>query len=284
VNNLLRRTVPQRRGFTLVELLVVIGIIAVLIAMLLPSLNAARRAANTVACAARLREIGNGFRMYTLANREMLPWASLNYTPADGGQQRVVTWDDLIDKHLGGRLTEAEMASAYAPYAREVFTCPEDVRDRPGYAVTPLAGQAVHRRSYGISHWGGVEADGLMFEGVSGAHAAYEPLPWATISRFLSVRQSRIPDAAGTILAFDMPSTNNNLGGFFAHAGRPYDQTVGFAGFDGLDKRGIHGAKRWNYLFCDGHVETMNPKDTVRGTTGAWYYESNHMWTRNRND
>jgi prepilin-type N-terminal cleavage/methylation domain-containing protein/prepilin-type processing-associated H-X9-DG protein len=63
----------SKRGFTLVELLVVIGIIALLISMLLPALNRAREAANTVACLANLRQIGQGLLMYANAHHGRMP-------------------------------------------------------------------------------------------------------------------------------------------------------------------------------------------------------------------
>jgi prepilin-type N-terminal cleavage/methylation domain-containing protein len=66
---------PARRakGFTLIELLVVVAIIAMLIAMLLPSLNQARAAARLTVCASNMRQVRTALEMYSGDNHQSLP-------------------------------------------------------------------------------------------------------------------------------------------------------------------------------------------------------------------
>jgi prepilin-type N-terminal cleavage/methylation domain-containing protein len=70
--NVRQRTDP-RNGFTLVELLVVIGIIALLIAILLPVLGKARSSANRTVCLANLRQLHHAMMLYCNDNSDYFP-------------------------------------------------------------------------------------------------------------------------------------------------------------------------------------------------------------------
>lgn len=68
-------TAPRRtgRGFTLTELLVVIGLVALLVSLLMPALGQARAAARTTGCLSNLRQMGTAWTMYLAENRGHLP-------------------------------------------------------------------------------------------------------------------------------------------------------------------------------------------------------------------
>src|SRR5262245_3953346 len=84
-----RREVRPHRGaraFTLIELLVVVAIIALLLAMLLPSLSAARGQARRVKCGSNLRQLGIAVQMYANEHRgRMMPLAYTDTNLLRGG-------------------------------------------------------------------------------------------------------------------------------------------------------------------------------------------------------
>ncbi len=163
----------KRGAFTLVELLVVIGIIAVLIGILLPVLSSARRTANITKCSSALRQIAYAFTMYSKENRDMYP---------------VIKWErpDLIAKGFDSAKASNYWQDFLLPYAARNNA---ETRDQQNATSSDPASQAQIRIKksvfWGCPNWAGSRGgqnEWLDQEGISLYDTGYcmNPYPFFT--------------------------------------------------------------------------------------------------------
>lgn len=115
LNPSMRRVFFIRSAFSLVELLVVIGIIAVLVGILLPAMGRARAQARQTQCASQLRQLGQAFHLYANANGGWLPaWSGWHTFPdgANSDDQPGLSWTEML-------------APVFARPDAAVYNCPD---------------------------------------------------------------------------------------------------------------------------------------------------------------
>lgn len=129
----------RRRGFALVELLVVVGIIAILVALLLPALGRARENARRAVCASNLRQLSMAFGMYWAENRQRYPaWAWVIPDPGDW-----IYW------HSDRELSESAIAKYLNHPGPQAFRCPsDDVESHRAWWSGPGRSAEPYRYSY----------------------------------------------------------------------------------------------------------------------------------------
>jgi len=257
---------PSRpKAFTLIELLVVIGIIAVLIAILLPALNKARARAQSLTCLSQVRQVGLAVQAYASACSGRLPY---NYTWNNG----IEAWNGMYalieGKYLDGQLVDGA-------YRSPVLICPSEpietfdpvfgvgtvtkgkYRNVPSATAyithDPDRRQAVEN-SFGYRVW--------THYALNGNHATWRRLGWFTTPSGRLYGQLAI--------------NSRNPGNFWVEPQRKISQTktpsevwiaMEHANCDITPARVVwrHPQLSANFAYLDGHAETLKMAEVDGG-------------------
>lgn len=241
-----------RRGFTLVELLVVMAIIALLAAMLMPALAAARGVARQTSCLNNLRNMNVAVQMYVKDHDGFLPGA---YVPDDrkpGYTRHVFGSYSLMEQDC---LYDRGTVEAYMGSGGESWNCPGVIEGEMlslvlpenrlcsayGYNVSlamEWTASGAHRRRIGV-----VERPELTM--LFCDSAANYTVSWGQPNQYGNLREN------WTIDWYPVPDWGLN---------RPeLDGTTHFR----------HRGKA-NVAFCDGHAELIFPPDGSRARSNNW--------------
>jgi prepilin-type N-terminal cleavage/methylation domain-containing protein/prepilin-type processing-associated H-X9-DG protein len=217
-------TAGGRRGFTLVELLVVLAILAALVAILFPVFAQARERARMSACSSNMRQIGHGMRMYLQDYDETYPYNRFHGALAIGDEKRIDSWRNRLLPYLK---------------SMDVLRCPSNPRRRgaqgdpwsnaEGWELVPEQQMPI---SYGLNQ------------------CAITLLPADTGPAPPPLRDAALTRPAETLMLGESMSRASDIGPDWFWKGC----TSLFAHFSG------RGA---NFLFFDGHVQNKRWLDTL---------------------
>lgn len=248
------RRFPRPAAFTLVELLVVIGIIALLISILLPALSKVREQGNSVKCASNLRQLCTALVNYAAENKGVFP-PNLNPGGLGPGNPPIANYWYDVDRI--GRYLPKTLVLASNSIATAVMTCPSDIENA--------------KRSYAMNVFGSSRTDNFVTQGTPPRGAMYG---------------SKSKGSSQLILLIESWSKNPSGGDYFASAAVGYQGTKPGERFVGIvtpsvysaggrvpradteidftrhrtrrdQNEGFKARGRLNIGFADGHVELL---------------------------
>lgn len=228
------------RGFTLIELLVVISIIAILLAIIMPSLKAVKDQAKKVICFSNMRQTGIALQLYLMDSDDHLPPSSCNITDPDQFWLKVLS--DYTNEQI-------------------LFHCPADTGKNFVDWNSSLSDQTDKRySSFALN---------ALLDPVNVRYTG-------TTNKYNKV--SNVHDPKFCIWISEAPNTDAFLQADHIHpelwGGAP-DYAKTFVAYD------RHRGKS-NYLFADGHAETLEFEETYAWPGHCyWYPETAPLWPDN---
>ena len=290
-----RKLSSKSVGFTLVELLVVIGIIAVLIAILLPALQRAKESANRVVCASNMRQVMQQMVMYAQLSKGWLPPydkasnGALN-NPVDAGSY-YVSWDEIMLSVTMSDTPDA-MAAAFnesaMPARYKMFTCPSDYFPRnvtANFIGFPKRSYAINQSTYGY---------GCPDSRVPGA--GHYRMPWSPgnpLDKGENVQQAKLNEVPAWIWIMgenwgqlNTPTINLASPAVFGTWSNCF-LDGNFARYHTYSYSTSNPTGGGNYAYSDGHVEFLNVKDLggIRvdtDYTGKYVMQDHWKWYTSR--
>jgi prepilin-type N-terminal cleavage/methylation domain-containing protein/prepilin-type processing-associated H-X9-DG protein len=301
---LARRNTGMNAGFTLVELLVVIGIIAVLIAILLPTLNKAREASRQVKCLANMRSITQAMIGFANDHKGFMPGRAgsghtryttsggvVNGNPPNGVIEAAdwICWHRKVDPITGtansgasdGNITYSSIApymgvkpidttgdpvraNSVAQQLENVFRCPSDQLDARPNA--DQGGRGAYRYSYSANEFWTNHIRGAV--GYP-ANARYGGTTFTGKITSIKVPSEKILLVCEDEFTIDdgifVPNPHNwDLARVNMVAARHTLKPAGARNTNAANPWTLNQDARGNVSFCDGHAEWFSRKDALR--------------------